>query len=74
MAQQLVDALGHLGGGLVGEGHGQDRVRRDAFLVDQPRDAAGDDARLARAGAGQDEQRAIGSFDGIALFRIQICR
>ena len=72
VAQQPVDALGHLAGGLVGEGDGQNRVGRDAFFLDQPGDAAGDDAGLARAGAGQDEQRALGGFDGGALFGIQI--
>ena len=72
VAEQLVHALGHFAGGLVGEGDGQDGVGRDAFLADQPGDAAGDDAGLARAGAGQDEQRALGGLDGGALFGIQI--
>ena len=39
VAQQLFDALGHLAGGLVGEGDGQDRVGRDVFLADEPGDA-----------------------------------
>ena len=62
----------HLAGGLVGKRDGQNRVRRDALFLDEPRDAAGDDAGLARAGAGQDEQRALGRFNGGALFGIQI--
>ena len=70
--QQPVDALGHLAGGLVGEGDGQDGVGRDAFLADQPGDAAGDDAGLARAGSGEDQQRAFGGLDGGALFGIQV--
>ena len=30
-----------------------------------------DDARLARAGAGQDEQRPVGLEDGVALFGVE---
>jgi hypothetical protein len=67
-----VHALAHLLGGLVGEGDGQDGVGRDAFLGDEPGDAAGDDAGLARAGSGQNEQGAFSGLDGGALFRIQI--
>jgi hypothetical protein len=36
-------------------------------LLDQVRDAIGDDARLARAGAGEDEQRPLGCEHGFAL-------
>ena len=42
------------------------------FSLDQPGDAVGDDAGFARSGAGQDEQRAFGGFNGGALFGIQI--
>ena len=55
---QRLDALPHLAGGLVGEGDGEDVVGPDA-LVQQVGDAAGDDARLAAAGPGQDQQRAF---------------
>ena len=72
MAEQLIDALGHLAGGLVGEGDGEDGVGRDAFLADEPGDAVGDDAGFARSGAGKDEQRTFGGFDRGALFGIQI--
>ncbi len=34
-------------------------------------DAVRDDTRLAGAGAGEDEQRAVDVFDGRALFGIQ---
>ena len=50
--------LAHLLGRLVGEGHGQDRLRRVAAGLDEMGDLAGDDPRLARAGPGQDEQGA----------------
>ena len=72
VAEQPVDALGHLAGGLVGEGDGEDGVGGDAFFADEPGDAAGDDAGFARAGAGEDEQGAFGGLDGGALFGIQI--
>ena len=71
-AEQLLDALGHLGGGLVGEGDGEDGIRRDALRLNEIGDAVGDDAGLARAGAGQDEQRAVRGLDGGALLRIHL--
>ncbi len=70
--RSLFDALAHLAGGLVGEGDGEDGVGRDAFLANEPGDAAGDDAGLAGACAGEDEQRPLGGFNGGALFGIQI--
>ena len=72
VAQQPVHALAHLRGCLVGKGHGQNRVRRNILLLDQPGNAAGDYARLARSGPGQDQQGALGSLYGRALFGIQV--
>ena len=40
-------------------------------VADQVGDAAGDDARLAGAGAGEDQQRAVDVQDRFALFGIQ---
>ena len=40
-------------------------------LFDHVRDAEGDDARLARARAGQDQHRAANGFDGLALLRVE---
>ena len=57
---------------LLDGGNGQNGVRRDAFFADEPGDAAGDDAGLARAGTGKDEQWSLGGLDGGALFGIQI--
>ena len=68
-ANQLVHALDHLAGGLVGEGDGEDGLRHHAQVLDQMGDAVGDDARLAAARAGQDQHRAVGGFDGFALLR-----
>ncbi len=72
VAQQPVDALAHLAGRFVGKGHGQNRIRRDALFFDQPRNPAGNHARLARAGAGKYQQRPFGGLNRGALFRIQI--
>ena len=60
---QLLDALGHLGGGLVGEGDSEDGIRRDAALLDEIGDAVRDDAGLARAGSGQDQHRAVNGLE-----------
>ena len=57
-AEELPDALLHFARGLVGERHRQDVAGRHA-LFDQMRDADGDDARLARARARQDQDRAL---------------
>ena len=66
----LTDALPHFARGLVGESHRQDVARRHA-LLDQMRDARSDDARLARARPGQNQDRAFGGFDGLPLLRIE---
>ena len=57
VGMQFRDALLHFARGFVGEGDGEDVSGRDAAL-DHVRDAEGDDARLARARAGEDQHRA----------------
>ena len=51
-AQQGIDPLAHLRRRLVGEGHRQQAIGRDAFGFDQPSDAMHQHPRLAAAGAG----------------------
>ncbi len=68
---QLVDAHLHLVGRLVREREREDLRRLRAPGRDQPGDPARDDLRLAGAGAGHDEQRAIGMGDRPALLRVQ---
>jgi hypothetical protein len=70
-AEQLPDALAHLLGGLVREGHGQDRLGRDPAHADQVGNAVGEDPGLAASGAGQHQERALGRLDGSALFGVQ---
>ena len=71
VADQGQDALAHLGGGLVGEGHGQDLPGLHALDADEVGDAVGQHAGLAGAGTGQDEQRPLGRGDGARLLGVE---
>ena len=64
------DAVAHLVGGLVGERDGED-LRRGHALVDQVGDAVGEHPRLARTGAGDDEQRPAAVHDGVELVGVE---
>ena len=64
LADEGLDALLHLGRGLVGEGDRQDRARVRLALVDQPGDATRQDPGLARARAGDHQQRGAGVRHG----------
>ena len=68
---QQLDALAHLRRGLVGERDRQDLARLGLPGADQVRDPVGQDARLARAGAREDQQRAFAVRHGVALGRIE---
>ena len=70
LRQKPRDALLHFAGGLVGEGDGENIGRRHA-PGNQMSDAERDDTRLAGAGPGQDQQRAVQRFDGLALLGIE---
>jgi hypothetical protein len=69
--QQLLDPFRQLARRLVGEGDREDPVRRDA-ACDERRHAPRDDARLARAGAGDDQERAAAVQHGGALRFVQV--
>ena len=78
-ADERGDPLLHLARGLVGEGDREEPERRDAALGDEVRDPVGEHPGLARPGAGDDEQRAVGRGDRLALDRVQareqiVCR
>ena len=68
---QRVDALLHLGRGLVGEREREDLVGTRLFLGDQPGDATGDDGGLAGAGTGHDQEGPGVVSDGLALGVVQ---
>ena len=66
------DATLHLVGRLVGERDGEDGEGGHAQLAHQIGDAIGQDARLARPGAGNNEQRSALVGDGLTLDRVEI--
>ncbi len=61
-----------LAGGLAGERDREHVGRVDVPLARLPRDPTGEDAGLARAGAGQDRERRGATGDRIALRRVEI--
>ena len=63
--------LAHLGSRLVGKRDGQDLPGLNAQVTEHVRDAEGQNAGLARAGAGKDQQRALGGQDRLALCGIK---
>ena len=65
------ETLAHLGRSLVGERDSEDLPGANAQVTDHARDAERQHARLARAGARKDEQRAFGGEDRLALSRVQ---
>jgi len=69
--EQQLDALAHLLGCLVGEGDGQHLAALRAARQHDVREAVCEHARLARSGAGQDQQRAVAVLDRLALGRVQ---
>ena len=71
LADQVLDPLLHLGGGLVGEGDRQDRAGMGLALLDQPGDPAGQHPGLAGAGAGHDQQRRTGVHDRRTLWLVE---
>ena len=69
---QPVDALPHLVGRFVGEGHRQDAGRRNALVAQQVSHPVGQHPRLAATGTSQDQQRAAGVRDRFSLGRVQV--
>ncbi len=70
-ADELVDPLAHLGRRLVGEGDGEDLARPRLPALQQPGDAAGEHARLARSGARDDQQGRPAVQHRLALARVE---
>ena len=71
LADEADDPLAQLAGGTVRERHRQDRPRTDVLHADEVGDPMGEDTRLARAGAGQDQERPFGRGDGAALLGVE---
>ena len=70
-ADQLADPLAHLGRRFVGEGDREDLAGPGVAGGEQVGDPVGQDAGLARAGAGEDQQRPLAVFDRLALGRVE---
>jgi hypothetical protein len=70
-ADEELYPLAHLLRGAVREGDREDLVRAGLARAQQPRDAVGQHARLARSRAGEDEQRAVRVRHRIALGRVE---
>ncbi len=70
-ADQLADPFLHLARGLVGEGHGQDLPGPGLALHQDMGQPRGQHPRLARAGPGQDQHRAVHGRHGLGLGFVQ---
>jgi hypothetical protein len=71
-SKQRLEPLAHLPGGLVGEGDRQDAPGGHAAGEDQVGHPAGDDPRLPRAGAGEDQERSVAVEHGLTLGRVEV--
>ena len=71
LADEADDPLAQLGRRAVGERDGEDLPRGDAVDADEVRDPVGEDPGLARSGAGEDQQRALGGRDGPCLLGVE---
>ena len=70
-ADEQLDPLAHLLRRLVGERDREDLVRARLLGAHQVGDAVGEHARLARAGAREDQQRPLAVHDGVSLGRVE---
>ena len=71
LREQSQDSLSHLACGLIRKSYGQNGMR-SYTLFDKIEDSMRYDARLAGAGSGYDQDRALGCLDCSLLFRIVI--
>ena len=71
-ADQTRDPGAHLVGRLVGEGDGEDRLRRYVEIADQVGDAVSEDPGLAGPGSGHHQDRSFGGCHRFSLAGIEI--
>ena len=69
--EPLAQPLAQLGGGGVGEGDDQQFPRLGPTCGQDVSQTGGQDAGLARTGAGENQNRPLGRLDRLALLRIQ---
>ena len=72
LAEHALEPLAHLSGRLVRERDREDLVRLHAARADEMSDAIREDARLAGACAGDDEERPFGRENGLPLGFVQV--
>src|SRR6058998_3600771 len=72
--KKIANAKLHLIGGFIGECNGEDLLRPDVAIFNQVRHAISDDPGLAAACAGENKNRALGTFHGVELFGIEKLR
>ncbi len=68
---ERVEAVAHLGRGLLGEGHDQRSLRVESARCDGVCGSMADDARLAGSGAGQDDDRPGRRLGRLALLVVE---
>ena len=73
LAEHVAEPQLHLARRLVGEGDREDFAGSRATLAQDVGDARGQDARLAGAGPGQHQHRALQRLHRLALLRIEAC-
>jgi len=71
VAEELMDSAVEFLRRLVGEGEGEDLLRRHTPRSDEVGDAIGDDARFAGSRSREDKQRGIPEIDGLALLFVE---
>ena len=70
LAEQMPDALFHFTRGFIGKRHGQNLRRIGRASSNNMRDARGQHAGFAGAGAREHEHRAVDDFDRAALLGV----
>lgn len=70
-SDQIFNAFLHFTSGFIGKGHCQDLIGAYALLTDQIGDALCQDARLARARAGENQNGARASGDRFFLLGVK---
>ena len=69
--EKIADAIPHLFGRLVREGHGHDAAWIDSVMFDQSRDTTGEHASLAGARAREHQERTLEMLHCLALLGIE---
>jgi hypothetical protein len=70
-AEQVLYAFAHFGGGLVGEGHGENAWAGNVVLPHQMRHPVRDHARFSATRSSKDQERTFDVRNCSLLFRIE---